>query len=589
METLVRVGLINSLLATLLALLVAAVCLVCRRPAMRHALWLLVLLKFITPPVFPVTIAWIETQRSTPTMAFESLPSVTEEKTEWSASSETPSRAQSITDAVVTSASVEESSTSVAVSSAPSTSWWQMLAILWLAGVAAWFVVAVVRLVRFRHLLSCAVHAPEPVIAATQNMARRLGLSRCPEVWLVPAPISPMLWVWFGRPRLLLPTELWERLDRTQQDTVLAHELAHLRRRDHWVRWLEAIVSGLYWWHPVVWFVRRELREAEEQCCDAWAVWAVPGSAESYAATLLEVIAFLSHARLPLPITASGVGQVRHFKRRLSMIVSGTASRSLGIAGRLAILGLGVLLLPLLPSWAQQPRGSRTPDSGDVRREPPRGGFESSDPGPGAPGGRSGMHLSAGGPLAEQMRDAQEEIELLHAQLSARGAEVQAARLIVKQAEQQHARQEQLVKAGTLRQEEAEQARTAIAIQEAALRTKEAQLKETELRVRQAERRFKAMHDQIQSIEGRFPGGLAAPGIFQRPGDGEGSPIRRPGMRPGMPGESHDPRELATRFMELERTVNQLRAEVDALRQELHKGQPRPQGGASGGERGATR
>ena len=55
-----------------------------------------------------------------------------------------------------------------------------------------------------------------------------------------------------------------------EQDAVLAHELAHLKRRDHWVRRLEAIVLGLYWWYPGAWWARRQLERAEEECCDAW-------------------------------------------------------------------------------------------------------------------------------------------------------------------------------------------------------------------------------------------------------------------------------------------------------------------------------
>ena len=75
----------------------------------------------------------------------------------------------------------------------------------------------------------------------------------------------------------------WER---TSGTLLLLHELAHLKRRDHWVRWLELVVAGLYWWHPVVWWARRALREAEEQCCDAWVVWAMPDRSRTYASCL---------------------------------------------------------------------------------------------------------------------------------------------------------------------------------------------------------------------------------------------------------------------------------------------------------------
>src|SRR5207245_2040258 len=124
--------------------------------------------------------------------------------------------------------------------------------------------------------------------------AGRLGLSRPPRVWLLPGAVSPMLWTFGRRPRLLVPTALWVRLDEDQRTTLLVHEMAHLRRRDHWVRSLELLATSLYWWHPVVWLARRELREAEEQCCDAWVVRVLPGSAHAYARALVETVDYLS-------------------------------------------------------------------------------------------------------------------------------------------------------------------------------------------------------------------------------------------------------------------------------------------------------
>ena len=164
-----------------------------------------------------------------------------------------------------------------------------------------------------------------------------------------------MLWAIGGRPRLLVPTELWAAMSQDERTTLLLHELAHLKRRDHWVRWLELIVAGLYWWHPAVWWIRRALREAEEQCCDAWVVWAMPRGAKTYATALLAALEFVSGARTaPAAASAtSGNGHVSCLKRRLRMIVRAKTPKGLSWAGRLAVLGLAALLLPLAPSWAQ--------------------------------------------------------------------------------------------------------------------------------------------------------------------------------------------------------------------------------------------
>ena len=132
-----------------------------------------------------------------------------------------------------------------------------------------------------------------------------------------------MIWVPLAGPsQLVLPEELWGLLDATQQDAILAHELAHLKRRDHWVRRLEALACGLYWWDPVAWWARREVERAEERCCDAWVLWALPNAAGAYAEALVMTTAYLSSLRQPLPLGASGVGRLTPLTGRLEMILS---------------------------------------------------------------------------------------------------------------------------------------------------------------------------------------------------------------------------------------------------------------------------
>jgi hypothetical protein len=154
---------------------------------------------------------------------------------------------------------------------------------------------------------------------------------------------------------MLLPANLSILSNGEQRQALLAHELAHLLRRDHWVRYLEFLCMGLFWWHPVVWLARRALREAEEQCCDAWVVATLPQSGRAYALALVETLDFLSGARAEVPALASAIGPVTDLKRRLALILSGTTPRALGWGGAVLVFGLGALLLPALPGAAQEP------------------------------------------------------------------------------------------------------------------------------------------------------------------------------------------------------------------------------------------
>jgi beta-lactamase regulating signal transducer with metallopeptidase domain len=229
-----------------------------------------------------------------------------------------------------------------------------LLALAWLGGSAVWLVVAAVRIGRFRRLLQHAEPAPEELIESVEQLAGSMGLREAPGVWLLPGCVSPLLWAIGARARLYLPSKLWYTLDASQREALLLHELAHLRRRDHWVRSLELVVTCLYWWNPVVWLARRALREAEEQCCDAWVVWALPRSAQAYATALLQTVDFLSGARPAVPMAASGIGHLSCLKRRLTMIMQASTPRGLSRAGRLAVFGLAAILLPLVPTRAQQ-------------------------------------------------------------------------------------------------------------------------------------------------------------------------------------------------------------------------------------------
>jgi beta-lactamase regulating signal transducer with metallopeptidase domain len=352
METILEVGLGNALAATVLALGAAVVSRLLRRPALSHTLWVLVLLKLVTPPLVPCALPWSSDGESVP--AAGESPHATAEPfrpTRDDAEPAPPDRQTG--EEMGGDAAVPEPDPVPSVS--PPFPWRGYVGAGWLAGTVVWAVWVTCHVCRFRHLLRRAGRAPGELRREAEALACRLGLGRCPAVWLVPGAVCPMVWGLGGRSLcLLFPSGLLERLDAEGRAALLAHELAHVRRRDHWVRALELIVTGLYWWHPAVWWARREVHEAEELCCDAWAVWASGGDGRPYALALLQAVAFVSQVWLPLPAGASGVGQVSHLKRRLAMVLQGNTSRSLSWTGLGLVLGFGLLVLPLFPARAQE-------------------------------------------------------------------------------------------------------------------------------------------------------------------------------------------------------------------------------------------
>jgi beta-lactamase regulating signal transducer with metallopeptidase domain len=415
--SLFHIAVSNVLMAGALAVaaMIAARCL--RRPALTHALWLLVLVKMITPPVYRVPLPWPDslTIRPVPTAAPTEEPAEppqveaprpaevaatnqpspdTAPDAEKARSNPTPVKpAPDLARVIVDPDPIPPRPTEPRERAAgrpmasdpapipppkpvvrpplekhvPAASVSLVLAALWLLGSLLCLFLAVKRVRLFQSLLLQARLAPEEVQRQTAALAERLRI-RAPSVWLVPGVVAPMMWVAGRQRRLLLPESLLGRLDARQRSALLAHELAHLRRGDPWVRYLELAVLVLYWWCPLAWWARTQLREAEEECCDAWVLWALPGSARSYALALVETVDFLAEARPVLPALASGFGHVQTLRRRLTMIMRGTTPRNLTAAGAAGVLGLGVLLLPWLPTWAQAPRPDDVKEDKTERR-----------------------------------------------------------------------------------------------------------------------------------------------------------------------------------------------------------------------------
>jgi beta-lactamase regulating signal transducer with metallopeptidase domain len=379
METLLGIGLANAIMASGLALLAAIVGFFCRRPAVRHTLWLLVLLKLITPPVWSITVnyrAILKTVLPEGTPAFFQTCAVQTGSRQDAAADRAeqinggPGGYQSAAWLADIPAIADESTGEVSksepagslVSELAVRALLPFLAVVWLAGSVLWFAVAGARIGRFQYLLRYGKPAPPVLQDQTRLVAERLGLKQCPTVWLIPGRLSPLLWALGREARLVVPAELLARLNPEQCAGLLAHELAHALRRDHWVRWLEFVVSGLYWWLPVAWWARRQLQQAEEECCDAWVVWTLPAAAKAYAQALLQTVDFLD-ARPALPPVASGIGHVRLLKRRLSMIVRQPLCPQVPWPVHLGIVAIGLLVLPLAPERlvAQDPEAKPGP------------------------------------------------------------------------------------------------------------------------------------------------------------------------------------------------------------------------------------
>jgi beta-lactamase regulating signal transducer with metallopeptidase domain len=377
MSWLLIVGLKNAIFVAPLALLALGIGRYSKRPALAHVLWLIVLVKLLTPPLVDVPVGWVPdgwrldveslvaAQPAAPEVtAIQSVkkldltcPAPVKEVV-----ADTPGvdAAPTVNAAVCDTPSSSKVSVTHRPAAARQASWvrssavWMGLAcLIWLTGSAVATVLLVVRAWRFHRFVRLAARIDDSLAARVATLAASVGLGHGPRVVVVEGVVSPMLWGVGSGTRLVFPAKLADRLNGAEIDSLLLHELAHYARGDHWVRLLELAAHVLYWWHPVVWFARREIEAAEEQCCDAWVIQHQHGSRRSYAEALLTTIDFLCEPQTALPPAACGLGEVPLLRTRLKQIMKGHLAAGLSRGVRALVLSAGVIISPLQPAlWA---------------------------------------------------------------------------------------------------------------------------------------------------------------------------------------------------------------------------------------------
>ncbi len=341
----------NTLFAALLAAMVwLASGLLRQRPALLHALWILVLLKLVTPPLFDASTFFAVEAPHRATSAKH----VAEDEQAISIS-ETIAENIAIMEAQLEQARLDQ----LAHANRP---WWPMLLLaVWAIGSIGFLSIAFYRATRFGWLVHCAPLADLKLTLVAEEQAARLGLHYVPTMKVVTACISPLVWQTPGGTTIVLPQKLVGELGPDQLRLLLAHELAHVHRGDPLVRWFALGVLTLHWWNPIVWLAVRQIEAAQEACCDSLVLSASGASPKRYAEMLLTTVDFLAGQETPPPALAAGFTSGSSLKGRCEMILSKRTPFALRPAARwmLAVLGLAILPLstPLFGQEEKKPSG----------------------------------------------------------------------------------------------------------------------------------------------------------------------------------------------------------------------------------------
>ena len=182
--------------------------------------------------------------------------------------------------------------------------WTYLAGWVWLIGLGAMLLYALVSYLRLR---------------------RRVSVSLCvrENIYLCDAISSPFI-LGVVKPRIYLPSGL----DEVQRQNVLSHERAHLARRDHWWKPLGFALLAVYWFNPVLWLAYTLLCRDIELACDERVIRTMDESAVKTYSTVLLACSMPRKAVITCPLAFGEVGvkeRVRnalHYKKPAFWVVA---------------------------------------------------------------------------------------------------------------------------------------------------------------------------------------------------------------------------------------------------------------------------
>ena len=171
--------------------------------------------------------------------------------------------------------------------------WTEIAGWVWLIGLGAMLLYALVSYLRLRWRVSVSLCVRE-------------------NIYLCDAISSPFI-LGVVKPRIYLPSTL----DEVQQQNVLSHERAHLTRRDHWWKPLGFVLLAVYWFNPVLWLAYALLCRDIELACDERVIRTMDESAVKTYSTVLLACSMPRKAVITCPLAFGEVGVKERVKNAL--------------------------------------------------------------------------------------------------------------------------------------------------------------------------------------------------------------------------------------------------------------------------------
>jgi beta-lactamase regulating signal transducer with metallopeptidase domain len=156
------------------------------------------------------------------------------------------------------------------------------------------------------------------------------------------------------RPVLLWPQEISGEMEDAHLESIIAHEVWHVRRRDNLAAAIHMLVEALFWFHPLVWWIGARLLNERERACDE-AVLESGSARQVYAESILKTCAFCLGSRLACTSGVTGA----NLKKRIVQIMTQKVTTKLDFGRRalLSLAGVVAFALPIMLGMFDPARG----------------------------------------------------------------------------------------------------------------------------------------------------------------------------------------------------------------------------------------
>jgi beta-lactamase regulating signal transducer with metallopeptidase domain len=236
--------------------------------------------------------------------------------------------------------------------------WKQLVVPLWIVLSAALLVRLTIRfLLGYGLARQSAPCDAQEIASAIESAKVKLGMNSDVRVRRSADTHSPVIWCWGSQPLLLVPAET-ETSDNIDWESVICHELAHWKRRDHLGSLWAELMLCLLPWNPLSWWAQHRLVRLSEEACDDWVI-ASGQIGTRYARTLLGLTP-QGRAALVSAVVSSKKGLATRVRRILAdQCTSPRSGRrwSLAAAALVACLAVGIAFAQAKPT---EPTGMTT-------------------------------------------------------------------------------------------------------------------------------------------------------------------------------------------------------------------------------------